>query len=594
MLSYFCMSKKASFNLKRKELIVIAFLLIVVSAMALFLGFYGFLYGKVFPNTYVNTIEVGGLRPQETLDKLKTEVSFPPEITINIESNTQSNKFIIPSSAIDASADYDETVSRAYSVGRTGSKKKDIKTLLNSLLAPNQISLAIKVNEEKLDEQIAVISSQVPNPPVEPSLTIEGGEVLLVDGAKGNYVDTEKLKETIVSNLQNANGNIFYYPEQVDPTLSLDEKADYILRAENLLEKSLSLVAEDQRFTYKGQALLDYLSQKGGYRFDKHKPSFVEVKEAVSRPPQNPVFKYENNKVQEFSPAKDGLEVDVAVLESRVAEALLELSETDVDAVEIEIPLQRTPPDFATSDVNDLGIKELIGVGISSYRGSIPSRVYNVAHAASKLNGVLIKPGETFSFVNTLGDISALTGYKQAYVIQGNQTVLGDGGGVCQVSTTFFRAALNAGLPIVERHPHSYRVSYYEQGSDPGIDATIYHPTVDIKIKNDTPGHILIQTIADTKNMTLRFEFYGTSDGRVATVGKPVVSSVTPPPEDLYIDDPALPAGQIQQIDYKAWGARVYFDYKVERNGEILFEKTFNSNYRPWQAKFLRGTGPAV
>jgi vancomycin resistance protein YoaR len=167
---------------------------------------------------------------------------------------------------------------------------------------------------------------------------------------------------------------------------------------------------------------------------------------------------------------------------------------------------------------------------------------------------------------------------------------LGDGGGVCQVSTTFFRAALNAGLPIVERRSHSYRVAYYEQGFSPGLDATVFDPTTDLKIKNDTDNYILIQTIFNEKESRLTFDLYGTNDGRISTVGKSVIKSSTPPPEDLYIDDPTLKIGVVKQIDYKAWGAKVYFNYKVEKDGVILFEKIFYSNYQPWQAKFLRGT----
>ena len=144
---------------------------------------------------------------------------------------------------------------------------------------------------------------------------------------------------------------------------------------------------------------------------------------------------------------------------------------------------------------------------------------------------------------------------------------------------------------MVERRPHSYRVGYYEQGSPPGLDATVYAPTTDLKIKNDTPAHILIQAIADPVNKTLVFDIYGTPDGRVATISKPNVGSAIAPPEDLYIDDPSLPAGTVKQIDWKAWGAKVSFIYKVERDNQVLQETTFYSNYRPWQAKFLKGTG---
>lgn len=578
---------------KSRSILIMVFIVGVLSVLLVAFYFFG-LYGKILPNVYVNNTPVGGLRPHEAMDTLKQEIVLPNELTIKISSSNRLTDFTIPTSTIEAAIDYDKTLLNAYNTGRSGSKRQDIATIFALFQHRITIKPEVFVNEELLREQLAIISSQVPNPPQDASIIIQDRELTLKPGVKGYYIDAGMLEADIYRALQNANGKITIYPLEKNPELSQKDAEAYLTRAKSLFEKTLVLESEDEEFKYESEQMLAFLVPKGGYRFSEVNPTLTEVGEAVARPPQNPVFKYEDGRVQEFSAAKDGLQVDIVSLQNKIAVSLDELAESDIDSISIDIPVQRTPPDFSTSEVNDLGIKEIIGVGTSTFRGSIPSRVFNVAHAAGKLNGVLIKPGETFSFVNTLGDISALTGYKQAYVIQGNQTVLGDGGGVCQVSTTFFRAALDAGLPIVERHAHSYRVGYYEQDSGPGIDATVYHPTVDIKIKNDTPGHILIQTVADTKNMALKFEFYGTSDGRVSTIGKPKISSSTPPPEDLYVDDPTLPAGQIKQIEYKAWGAKVNFDYKVERNGELIFEDTFYSNYRPWQAKFLRGTGPTL
>lgn len=232
----------------------------------------------------------------------------------------------------------------------------------------------------------------------------------------------------------------------------------------------------------------------------------------------------------------------------------------------------------------------MIASGSSLFEGSIPSRVYNIGLAASRLNGVLIPPGSVFSFDQSVGDISALSGYQQAYVIQNGHTVLGDGGGVCQVSTTMFRAALNAGLPIVERHAHAYRVHYYEEDMPVGFDAAIYSPTVDLKFQNDTQHYILIQSVFDAANEHLTFNLYGTSDGRTVSMTQPVILSQTPAPPPLYQDDPNLPAGTIQQTDFTANGAVVYFTRTVTKNGKtILFDK-FQSAYQPWQAVYERGT----
>ena len=315
------------------------------------------------------------------------------------------------------------------------------------------------------------------------------------------------------------------------------------------------------------------------------------LKEKIDIPAQDALFQFSGGKVLSFKPSKNGQQIQEQELLKRIDAGMQKIAAEENPVFNIPIPVDTTYPRTSTTDVNSFGIKELIGKGYSQFGGSIPGRVHNVALAAAKLNGVLIKPGETFSFNQTVGDISAATGYQSAYIIKEGRTVLGDGGGVCQVSSTLFRAALNAGLPIIERHEHSYRVHYYEDGGfKAGLDATVFDPTDDLKFKNDTPGHILIQTITDTDNLNLTFELYGTSDGRKAEILDHNVWGASPPPPDLYQDDPTLPKGVVKQVDFAAWGAKASFLYKVTRNGQTIIEQTFNSNYRPWQAVFLRGT----
>lgn len=315
----------------------------------------------------------------------------------------------------------------------------------------------------------------------------------------------------------------------------------------------------------------------------------ASVSATLDVPVVEPKFRLVGQKVVEFRQGSPGQSVDQKLLGNHVVTGALSSSVNTT----IEIPLVAIAPTTTNGEVSaeSLGVKERIGRGISRYRGSIASRKHNIKITAGRLDGVLIKPGDTFSFNDTVGDVSKETGYKEAYVIKDGRTVLGDGGGVCQDSTTLFRAVLAAGLPVVERRAHSYRVGYYEQDSSPGFDATVFAPTTDFKFKNDTPASILIQATADHTTDTLTIDLWGTSDGRTATTTKPVVTDVVPPPEDLYQDDPSLPSGQAKQVDWKAPGAKVTFTYTVTRSGEELFKKTFVSLYRPWQAVFLRGTG---
>lgn len=338
-----------------------------------------------------------------------------------------------------------------------------------------------------------------------------------------------------------------------------------------------------------------YLPASYSFDEDKFLVTLKPFQEEINVDPINAEFGYENNRVTEFSTHRDGKEVDTKTLLTKIKDYMIMLtrSQGNKKNIVIPIPVINVAPEITLEKINDLGIKELVGLGTSLFHGSIANRIFNVDLASSRLNGVLIKPGETFSFADAVGDVSSLTGYKQAYIIENGRTVLGDGGGVCQVSTTLFRAALAAGLPIVERNPHAYRVHYYEEDSPPGIDAAVYVPSVDLKFKNDTDHWLLIQTKFNRAEERLTFELYGTSDGREVTMSKPVILSQTPAPEPLYQDDPTLPQGVVKQVDWAAAGAKVTFTRDVKKDGKVILHDVFNSTYRPWQAIYLRGTKPA-
>ena len=238
----------------------------------------------------------------------------------------------------------------------------------------------------------------------------------------------------------------------------------------------------------------------------------------------------------------------------------------------------------------DNGIKELIGEGVSTFVGSAAGRMFNIELASKNLNGILIAPGEIFSFNSNVGPIDYAHGFTSAYIISKGRTVLGEGGGVCQVSTTMFRAVLNSGLPVISRTAHAYRVSYYEQDMPVGFDATVYQPTVDFKFKNDTQNYILVQSEYIAKESKLYFRFYGTKDGRVVKGLSSKILSQTPPPVSLYQDDPSLPKGVTKQVDWSVWGAVVELKRVVEKDGKVVYEDTFISNYQPWRAVYLVGT----
>lgn len=210
-------------------------------------------------------------------------------------------------------------------------------------------------------------------------------------------------------------------------------------------------------------------------------------------------------------------------IELDVESTLNKIKETAVDTPEkIEFSVKKTAPKISTENISSLGIKELIGHGESNFRGSPKNRIHNIKVATEKFHGILIEPGQEFSFTTILGPVDETTGYKEELVIKQNKTIPEFGGGVCQVSTTMFRVALNTGLPITERHNHAYPVQYY---APQGTDATIYVPKPDFKFLNDTPGYILVQ--AKIEGTILSFDMFGTSDGRKVELEGPKVTERT-------------------------------------------------------------------
>ncbi len=420
-------------------------------------------------------------------------------------------------------------------------------------------------------------------------------------GVKIDGIDFSNKKETDVNNyfLQKNNeasdaAFVFSYQDK-SATVSARE-IDFGYDEDLLTAQALSIGRSKDPITNLSLIFQSYtmgINLSSSYKFseDKLYKKLDSLIEEINEKPTEAVFNFENGRVTEFKASSDGQEVNKEELNKQIISKAKMISNYSAQKiVTIPIPVKILKPNLTTDKVNEMGIKELIGTGTSTFKGSIENRIYNINLAATRLNGVLIPPGEVFSFNNTIGDVSSLTGYKQAYVIQNGRTVLGDGGGVCQVSTTFFRALLNAGLPITERNQHAYRVSYYEQDSAPGVDAAIYTPNIDLKFKNDTGHHILVQTVIDNSEQRLTFMLYGTSDGRISEITTPVILSQTPAPEPKYEDDPNLPKGTVKQVDFAAAGAKTTFSRTVTRNGKVILSDTFNSNYRPWQAVFLRGT----
>lgn len=562
--------------------------------MISFIGFHVYYSNKVLPNIYVGDINVGGMEFNQVESLLKTELSTQDtQFKLKIKDHETDIK------AEDIKFEFlpVATAKKAFMVGRSSGLRENIREKILSILNPITIVPEYTYNESDLDSIIQLSKIEALDEAREPAYYLEEDEIKMAEGRRGETFDETYVKKEILKRfVYKLATDINPETKIVAPTLTLNDLIKVKFDVEQILKKKYVLTFRDTKWELDKATALTFLkpvkksAEKVSIVIDKSAvlDKLDEISEQINRNPKGQILEVEDGKAVNFTSQEDGLRLVVKDSYDAIEKGIFDGQGIDNEEKLIELAVEVTTPPEAS---NEYKIEDVLGVGTSLFKGSDSGRLHNVGHAAEKVSGILVEPGGTFSFVEAVGPIDRAHGFTSAKVISGGRTVLGDGGGVCQVSTTVFRAALNAGLPIIERSAHSYRVSYYEQDSGPGMDATIYSPSVDLKFKNDTEGYILIVSEFNKDATTLKFTIYGKSDGRTVEVTKPKILSQTKPPEAKYIEDSSLPKGTKRAQEYPIWGASVSFDRTVKKaDGSTLYQDTFKGKYRAWGAVYLVGT----
>ena len=322
------------------------------------------------------------------------------------------------------------------------------------------------------------------------------------------------------------------------------------------------------------------------------------VKEVISPlinlEPVNAKFKIEGDKVTEFVGSRPGAELSLDDAYKAINEILWSRTRhNDEVSKGVILTTKKTEPEIKTGDINDLGIKEILGVGVSDYSNSPTNRIKNIANAVKKLNGVLIKPGDVFSTIKYTAPFTLEGGYLPELVIKGDEIKPEIGGGLCQIGTTLFRTAMNSAMKIVERRNHALVVFHYDDpvNGNPGTDATIYDPAPDFKFLNDTNNYILIQTEMNRKRQELIFTIWGTSDGRKGFYSHPIVSKWYPYGETKTVETEKLKPGE-EKCQNAFTGADASFIYTRIMPGNKEEKITYSSHYRPLPKICMKGKQP--
>ncbi|MFA5134928.1 MAG: VanW family protein [Patescibacteria group bacterium] len=578
----------------RLALRIFIILLVVGTAAIAFVFFFSASYqGKFFPGTQVGYLDLGGMTygsARQQLEEVTNAIidegitfsyrgeEFPVTSTVEDTANPELSFRLL-------SFDVDATIEQIAGIQAGWNEAEKVYYSVAGWAVPP----VVDVDTDRLAETLRHELAKYEQPAVDASLVIEEGDHISITPEQGGQAfDYEAIVQSAVANLGSlANRTVTVQLEPDFPRITQSAAASAMNLVQQTLDAAPFVVAyEDYRwaiteeqvriwleFAYADSAVTVELDR------DELETFLGPIAAEIDIETREAKFAMENGKVLEFQPSRNGRELLIEDSIARINEKIRQVGIGDIDLM-VEV----TEPVVTTEHVNNFGIRELIGEGQSNFSGSPKNRRHNITVGAGALNGILIEPGKEFSLVGALGKIEASTGYLPELVIKGNKTVPEYGGGLCQIGTTAFRAALDAGFPITERTNHSYRVSYYEPA---GTDATIYDPKPDFKFINDTEHYVLFTTEIDGNDLT--FRFYGTADGRAVEQTQPSIFNLVRPGDTKLVETTDLAPGEKKCTERAHTGADAEFTRTITYvTGEQKVE-TFRSHYKPWQEVCLVG-----
>ncbi len=582
--------------------VLIGGLLIFLGGIIVWVLGYQLVYaGRIFPGVTVAGVDVSGMAPDEAALKLSEALSYPISGKVVFR---QADKAWV-SSPVQLGMVFDPSSSArtAYELGRSGGLFAALDGQIRARGFGYDVAPVIIFDQRVAYQYLQGLAQQVDQPEVEAGLKINGSAVTAVPGQVGRTLNLDATLSTLSLKLRTfRDGDVPLSIQEVQPTIA-DVSAQAAV-AQQILSQPLQLTVPNAQagdpgpWVFQPEVLAHMLAvekvpEGSGSEAqlllnrDLLQQMLSNIEPQVDRQAANARFHFDDatGQLVALSQSTTGRTLDLGASAKAITDALLRGEHS------VPLVVHETQPAVAdTATAQQLGITGLLpnGVQTSYFYGSHAERVQNITTAAARFDGVLVAPGETFSMGATLGDVSLDNGFTEALIIYGGHTIKGVGGGVCQVSTTLFRTVFFAGFPVVERVPHAYRVSYYEEtasGIDPslaGLDATVYFPLVDFKFTNDSPYWLLMETYVSGDSLT--WKLYSTYDGRTVKWTTTGPQNIVPAPDPQFNPNPDLNAGQITQTDYAANGADVTVDRTVTKNGAVYFQDEFKTHYEAWQA----------
>lgn len=539
--------------------------------------------GRIYTGVSVAGVSLGGLTRSEAYRRLQERLDPYPLPPVILE--YEGEQWPLPLAQVQARADLLDAVHRAYLYGRNGSLPGDVADQLRAALLGATITPRVEVDQNGLRAVVAALAAGIDRPaiaerrlgnvaiPAQPGRSVDIEATLqellrrFADGEAQTVVQAPLVVRSVAPAAATADASAPLAGEAAVRPLLLRSQVDNF---------SLALTAADLREMSRSGDPSD-LDEAKLRRF------LEPIAAQIERRPRDARLRFDpqTGAVTVLTPSFPGRTLDVDATIAAIRSAVTG------GADEATLVIKTVEPAVDMNRIAEMGIRELVASGRTYFAGSSASRIHNIEVAAKQFEGVVIPPNGIFSFNQIVRDVSSANGFEDSLVIWGDRTAVGVGGGVCQVSTTVFRAAYEGGFPIVERYNHGYVVDWY---GEPGLDATIFTPTVDFRFRNDTGAYLLIDPVVDSANGVITFNFYGTKPNRTVTISKPEITDVIKPGPPVYTVDESLALGQMKQVEWQKDGMTVTITRTIVENGTTRTD-TLRSQYQPWRAVYLVGPG---
>lgn len=486
---------------------------------------------RFYPGSSLYGVSIGGMTKSEAVDKLKAETTAYGQSPILLSTN--SAVWRIKPAKIELKFDIEQDIQRLFSIGRSGDFLTQGVETLRLLIGQTQpLEATYSLNQEKLAETLSEPIEKISSPTTNALFRSDNGIVSVEPGAVGKRLDLGGLNYALLNSISTlSHGPVDLPIANIKPAISEEALASHQTELENLATNPLILVDGQQEWKITTDNLLSWFSlptqsnpptvassrllndyyrlgeKSADFSFDKKAVSdyVASLAKQVDGSPVNATLGLAEGKVVVTKEGTNGRKLDVEASANSIFSAL---KDSAADR-RIALVVETTKPEIRTETLDSLGIKELVAEATTTFPGSSFARLTNIRVGSAQFNNTVVKPGEIFSFGERMGEIGPEQGYLPSKVIGEGRVNNEYGGGMCQVSTTAYRAALLAGFPILERVSHSFAVEYYtEPYGVPGVDAAVNYPGVDMKFRNDSGHYLFIQT--EMKGSTLTFRYYGT------------------------------------------------------------------------------------